>query len=400
MTELKIEIKEMLLFREIIVIITLVPYNTNWPREFECEKERLQRALGDIVMKIEHIGSTAIPGIAAKPVIDILMGVKDINQVNSKHIHQIESLGYQYIQAYEKELPHRRFFTKDNASQNRTHHIHLVNYNSAWWHRHTLFRDYLRKHVHEAKAYETLKLQLAKTMNSPIDDDELKKHFYIHHIAPFPDLVMQYKKLSETLGDNFTLGNQYALAKSRFIQRINKKAYFDFNIHQPDVVLNRLNGYIPQIACFEIYKKMFQDPGFIQCYGVELHDAHIHKILESDTNQWDQYRYGPYVWFDKITKEFVGEGGLNHTTVDGSKEIELTYSLSRHHWGYGLAAEIGRFAIDYGFNTLKLSNIVCFTMTTNNQSLRVIDKLGFKYEKEFTYQGLSHKLFRLTNPQT
>jgi len=109
----------------------------------------------------------------------------------------------------------------------------------------------------------------------------------------------------KTLGDMFTEENQYALAKSEFTQGINKKAYFDFDLHQPDRVLNRLNGYIPQTACFEIYKMMFQDPDFIKCYGVKLECECIHQILERDGSHWDQYRYGPYVWFDKKTKNFV-----------------------------------------------------------------------------------------------
>lgn len=379
------------------VNINLQSYNSSWPREFEREKEKLQCALGDIVEKIEHIGSTAIPSIHAKPVIDILIGVNKLEDFNNKHIENIESLGYQYIKEYEKELPYRRFFLKNDTNQNRTHNIHLVNYHSAWWHRHVLFRDYLKKNLNAAKEYEALKIQLAETINASMNDKECQKYFFERHIFPFPKLVQEYHKLRETLGDMFTIGNQYAMAKSRLVQSINKKAYFDFDNHLPDMVLNRLNGYIPQTACFEEYKTMFQDPDFVKCYGIKLTNERLHQILERDACHWDQYRYGTYAWFDKETKEFVGEGGLNHAIVDDHEEIELTYSLSKHYWGHGLAAEIGQFAIDYAFNTLKLNNIVCFTMTTNQQSQRVIEKLGFKYEKDFTYKSLPHKLFRLTN---
>lgn len=189
---------------------------------FEAEKVKLVSALNEIVVRIEHIGSTAIPGIYAKPVIDILIGVKKLEDVNKKYIKKIETLGYQYIKEYEKELPYRRFFSKNDTDQNRTHNIHLVNYHSAWWQRHILFRDYLRKNPNEAKKYEALKLQLIETINTILEDKEREKEFFKKHILPFPELVKEYQKLRQTLGVQFTIGNQYALAKSRFIQDIYK----------------------------------------------------------------------------------------------------------------------------------------------------------------------------------
>ena len=378
-------------------MITLVPYNSNWPLLFESEKPKILAAVGETIADIEHIGSTAIPGISAKPVIDILVGVKTLEDFNHQHIKAIESLGYDYVKTYEIDLPFRRFFSKNDKNQTRTHHIHLVNYNSAWWQRHILFRDYLRQNNSAAKEYEALKIQLAKTINLPADEKEREQKFYQCHILPFPELVQEYQKLRKTLAEHFTPGNQYALAKSRLIQSIHTKAYFDFEIHHPKVDTSRLHGYIPQTACFEKYKAMFQDADFIKCFGVQLTDESIHEILTRDTTHWDQYRYGPYVWFDQKNKAFVGEGGLNHTHVDGREEIELTYSLSKHYWGQGLAEEIGRFAIHSAFNTLDLDTIVCFTMPTNQQSLRVIEKLGFQYEKDFLYKSLPHQLFRLSN---
>jgi GrpB-like predicted nucleotidyltransferase (UPF0157 family)/GNAT superfamily N-acetyltransferase len=339
-------------------MITLVPYNPLWSKLFEEEKIRLQKVLGDIAIHIEHIGSTAIPEIYSKPIIDILIGVKDLNQFSADHIKKIESLGYIYNSAFEAELPYRRFFQKSDENHNRTHHIHLVNYPSAWWQRHILFRDYLRQHPDDAREYEAQKLALAKQFSDTLD---------------------------------------YAKAKEDFCCLINKNAYFDFTVHQPFATTQRLNGYIPQLSCFDIYRSMFQDQDFIRCYGVTLSDEYLKKILVRDANYWDQYRFGSLVWFDKETQEFVGEGGLNHTVVEGNEDIEVTYSLSKKYWGKGLAAEIGQYAIDYAFNSLNLDHVVCFTMPTNNQSLRVMEKLGFQYEKDFTYSGLPHKLYRLMN---
>lgn len=341
-----------------IHMITLVPYDKAWPKLFEDEKSKLKQILSDVIVGIEHIGSTAIPEIYAKPVIDILIGVKDLKYFNQEHKNIIKSLGYEYVQEFEQQLPNRRFFIKNDKDGNRTHHIHLVNYDSAWYQKHILFRDYLRLHPEDAKAYELHKLHLAKQF-----DDT----------------------------------GQYAVAKTEYCRAIDKKAYLDFSVNKPKVTTNRLKGFIPQLACYEKYKEMFQDESFVNCFGVKLTDEQLKKIIERDMNYWDQFSFGPFVWFDKDTHNFVGEGGLNHTKVEDKEVIELTYSLTPNYWGKGLAVEIGRFAIDYAFNYLKLDNIVCFTMTKNSQSLRVMEKLGFKYENNFIHFNLSHKLYRLNN---
>lgn len=336
----------------------LAPYNPEWPKLFEAEKIDLQRALGDIACHIEHIGSTAIPGIYAKPVIDIMVGIDASGKFSRQIIENIEALGYCYQPAFEAEFPNRRYFQKNDNDGNRTHQIHLVHYPSAWWEKHILFRDYLRTYPDVAKEYELHKLMLAK-------------------------------KFTDTI--------PYAAAKTVFCQNVDKQAYFDFQIHKPNVSTTHLNGYIPQPICFDIYRTMFQEPDFVRCFGVELDDEKIKAILHRDTAYWDRYQFGPFVWFDKESYKFVGEGGLNHTTVDGQEEIELTYSLSNDFWGKGLAAEIGQYAIHDAFQRLHLKNIVCFTMTTNQRSLRVMEKLGFQYEKDFLHYGLPHKLYRLYN---
>jgi len=81
--------------------------------------------------------------------------------------------------------------------------------------------------------------------------------------------------------------------------------------------------------------------------------------------------------------------------VEDTTEIELTYSLKTNHWGKGYAVEIGKLAIDLAFNELNLSHIVCFTLETNTQSQRVMEKLGFYYVRDFIHANLPHQLYRL-----
>ena len=141
--------------------IILQPYNPAWPTLFEQEKARLMDALPGHVTSIQHIGSTSVPGLAAKPILDILIGVPSLAEADEFCIQPIVALGYEYVQAFEAETPQRRYFRKANAGGVRTHHIHLVEINSDWWVDHLLFRDYLRGNQEVRRAYEAHKRELA-----------------------------------------------------------------------------------------------------------------------------------------------------------------------------------------------------------------------------------------------
>ena len=142
-------------------MIILKPYNANWPSLYEQEKEILMTVGGKWIEAIEHIGSTSIPNIYAKPVIDIMMGLKNLSIADQHLVQLIQQLGYDYIAEYEKQMPYRRYFQKINGEGGHTHHIHLVETGTEFWNRHIAFRDYLRNHSDIAKEYEALKLSLA-----------------------------------------------------------------------------------------------------------------------------------------------------------------------------------------------------------------------------------------------
>jgi len=151
--------------------ISIEPYNQDWPTKFKHEKEKISQAIGGIFRSIEHIGSTSVPGLAAKPTIDILIGVKNLSEVTPEIIQKIEQLGYDYVSKYESNMPERRFFRKVLKGK-KTHHIHLVEVDSDFFKRHLLFRDYLRAHPKDARVYEELKHKLAKQF---LDTNEYAK---------------------------------------------------------------------------------------------------------------------------------------------------------------------------------------------------------------------------------
>ena len=139
--------------------VTVVEYRPEWRKMFEDEKRILQTSLGEIPAQIKHIGSTAVAGLAAKPIIDVLVGLKDFS-IADNVVLKIEAVGYEYIQKYEGEMPFRRFFKKEQ-DKIRTHNIHMVRIGSEFWERHILFRDYLRQNPDVAGQYASLKKELA-----------------------------------------------------------------------------------------------------------------------------------------------------------------------------------------------------------------------------------------------
>ncbi len=142
-------------------MIAVVEYNPRWPRLFEEEKARLLAAAGGVLTAVEHIGSTAVPGLAAKPIIDAMGGVHRLDDAMGC-VHALEGIGYEYVPEYEAYIPERRYFRKPRTGQGpRTHHLHVVEMTSGFWRRHLLFRDYLRAHPEVAREYEDLKQRLA-----------------------------------------------------------------------------------------------------------------------------------------------------------------------------------------------------------------------------------------------
>jgi GrpB-like predicted nucleotidyltransferase (UPF0157 family)/GNAT superfamily N-acetyltransferase len=137
--------------------IHLVPYDESWPLLFDQEQASLYRDIGKFVVgSIEHIGSTAVPGLLAKPVIDIMAGVKGLEESRSA-IALLAGNGYFYF-PYRPDLMH--WFCKPSPSF-RTHHLHLVPYGSRLWMERIAFRDYLRSHPEAAAEYGDLKQRLA-----------------------------------------------------------------------------------------------------------------------------------------------------------------------------------------------------------------------------------------------
>lgn len=137
--------------------IKLSEYNLEWPSQFEAEKDFLMNVIGKwFYGSVEHVGSTAVPGLIAKPVIDIMFGVRSL-KASLPVIDIMVKNGYEYS-PYKKHVMH--WFCKPSDAF-RTHHLHLVPYESPLWKERILFRDLLRSNKEIANEYSQLKLDLA-----------------------------------------------------------------------------------------------------------------------------------------------------------------------------------------------------------------------------------------------
>ncbi|MFD6440976.1 GrpB family protein [Peribacillus sp. NPDC060186] len=138
--------------------VTIENYNPNWVTEFEQEKAKIKEVLKDKPICVEHIGSTSIKDLGAKPILDIMAGVQHLDDVD-KFIEPLKTIGYEFV--VHKEFPERRFFRKGQWRAG-THHLHIYKFGSEEWNNHLLFRDYLRIHSDVRKQYQQVKLNLAQ----------------------------------------------------------------------------------------------------------------------------------------------------------------------------------------------------------------------------------------------
>ncbi|MDD5529435.1 MAG: GrpB family protein [bacterium] len=142
--------------------VKIVPYSTKWHTAFEKEKKVLSNILKGKFLDIQHIGSTSIPGLVAKPILDIAIAISNIN-ILEECIKKLENNGYQYLG--DKEGRKNYLFVKGDED-NRTHYIHIVGINSLNWKNYILFRDYLISNKDSYIEYSKLKKKLAKRFSN------------------------------------------------------------------------------------------------------------------------------------------------------------------------------------------------------------------------------------------
>ncbi len=137
--------------------LEIVPYDPRWPREFESERKRIAATLGELALRVDHKGSTAVPGLGAKPVIDIQISVEQLHPLEA-YAAALARLGYKHLP--DPDDAFCPFFYRP-SDWPHTHHVHVVQAGGDEERRILAFRDYLREHSSVAREYEEVKRRLA-----------------------------------------------------------------------------------------------------------------------------------------------------------------------------------------------------------------------------------------------
>lgn len=164
--------------------VKLFKYNAKWKKSFEREANKISKAFGKTALDIQHVGSTAIHGILAKPIIDLAVIVSSLKTAR-KYIKPLKQIGYTLKKENRKD---RLFFTK-GAEKKRTHYLHIGAIRSGYIENMVIFRDYLRKHKDAAKEYSELKKELAEKYSDKREIYTRKKNKFVNNI------IRQVKKI-------------------------------------------------------------------------------------------------------------------------------------------------------------------------------------------------------------
>ncbi|MBO4325536.1 MAG: GrpB family protein [Lachnospiraceae bacterium] len=163
--------------------VVVEPYNEAWKQDFMDIKAELEPALGELALRIEHVGSTSVPGLSAKPIIDIDVVMEDYSKLQAV-VDALAAIGYTH--EGDQGIPGREAFKYDGKEHLRKHHLYVCPEDSAELRRHITFRDYLRSHPETVREYSRVKEEGAKLY--PYDIDR-----YIEHKSPFIEGV--YKEI-------------------------------------------------------------------------------------------------------------------------------------------------------------------------------------------------------------
>ena len=184
--------------------LTIIPFDAAWAEAFQQEKELLSRCLDWLSPTIEHIGSTAVIGLGGKPIIDVMIGLQQVEQLNDA-VSPLMAEGYCYYPCFEEPpFRDRRFFARlkghpptkfdapdhfpDREQYPPEFHLHLLKQGSPFWKRHLAFRNYLRRHPMTRDAYYRLKVKLAKEDWQSANDYAKAKTAFIRRVERLAEL--------------------------------------------------------------------------------------------------------------------------------------------------------------------------------------------------------------------
>ncbi|MFO7680405.1 MAG: bifunctional GrpB family protein/GNAT family N-acetyltransferase [Chloroflexota bacterium] len=326
--------------------VILSPHNPAWKQAFRAEMAHLTPIFGDNLVDIHHIGSTAVSGIKAKPTIDMLPIVWDIQQVDNLK-EAMAAAGY--IHRGEHGVPGRRYFRKGSDAEH-THHIHTFQVGSPEIARHLLFRDYLRTRSTKARDYDRLKTQLAQVYQ---DDPAAYTHAKTEFILAIEREAFTWQRERERPLCTLTTPRLQLIALS--IEQL-----YSFR-QDPSLLAASLN--LPLTA--DITHPVVHQAVSIKLSKMRLADATHHP--------WYTY------WLIVRCDENLGIGTVGFKgEPDLRGRVEIGYGLSSSHRNHGFMTEAVQSLIAWAFTRPNCITVFAHTDPANIPSHRVLEKIGMK----------------------
>ncbi len=164
------------------------------------------------------------------------------------------------------------------------------------------------------------------------------------------------------------------------------------------IVTERLRGERIGPHHVDVLLPIFSDPRVGETMGGVADRAGVESLAQIMDAHWEEHGFGYMMWFERATGEPVARGGLARTVFDGRPELEVGWTTTPERWGEGFASELGQACVSIAFGPLGSPDLVAFTLPHNGASRRVMEKLGFVYEKTAPYKVYGdHVLYRLMN---
>ncbi|HYB91722.1 MAG TPA: GNAT family N-acetyltransferase [Candidatus Binataceae bacterium] len=146
---------------------------------------------------------------------------------------------------------------------------------------------------------------------------------------------------------------------------------------------------------FGYIARLYADARVMATLGGVMSEEQARERLAAMVEHWKQHGYGVWTLHTREDGRFAGRAGLRDVQIDGSAETELLYALRPEFWGKGIATEIARAVVRIAFDRLRIATLIAYTLPDNRASRRVMEKAGFRFEREITWAGLPHVLYRI-----
>jgi len=335
--------------------IVVVDYNPLWPDTFQRHAALIARALGPKALSIEHVGSTSVPGLAAKPIIDIVVVVENSSDEES-YLTPLRAAGY-VLRVREPDWHQHRMLRTPELDV----HVHIFSSGCAEITRMLAFRDHLRSNGDDRLRYTALKRDLAK--------------------RDWPDM------------------NDYARAKTDLVELImlHKTVETSIICETPHLILRKFNeSDVDPLLGFR------GDPEVMRfsLTGPETREDIQTKYLPGCLRRYSRDGLGQWAVVRKSDGICAGECGICAQEVDGEREFEISYRMRRDCWGTGLATEAARACRDYGFKKAGLRRLISIIESENVASIRVAEKMGMTLEKRSSFHGIPVLIYSVSNAVT